>query len=226
MAETDDTRFPSPRDLKALIEAERTGIPFLYWRDGAGEQRILMLGNDRPQVMIGRRENCDVPLTSDPEVSRAHALVERVGEQWTVVDDGLSRNGTFVNGSRIHGRLRLNDRDGMCFGNTHVWFRSASGERGSESTARAVDSPSSIPLTERKRKVLIALCRPVALSRSATPATNAQIAEELHITIDTVKAVLRELFEQFSLSELPQNEKRNRLVAKVLDSGLIPPHDF
>ena len=30
---------------------------------------------------------------------------------WTVVDDGLSRNGTYVNGERIHGRRRLVDGD-------------------------------------------------------------------------------------------------------------------
>jgi hypothetical protein len=30
MAETHETRTPSPRELQALIEAERTGVPFLH----------------------------------------------------------------------------------------------------------------------------------------------------------------------------------------------------
>ena len=77
-----------------------------------------------------------------------------------------------------------------------------------------------------QRKVLIALCRPVHDSASATPATNRQIAEEVFLTIDAVKAHLRVLFERYSLSQLPQNEKRARLVAAVLDSGVLAPRDF
>ena len=77
-----------------------------------------------------------------------------------------------------------------------------------------------------QRKVLIALVRPVHESASATPATNRQIAEEVFLTVDAVKAHLRVLFERYGLSELPQNEKRARLVATVLDAGVLLPRDF
>jgi len=226
MAETDQTAAPSPRELKALIEAERTGNPFVNWRDGEGGQRILMLPADRARVTIGRREHSDIPLTWDSEVSRAHAILEPVGEAWTLVDDGLSRNGSFVNGSRVRGRQRLHDRDRMCFGNTHVVFREPSSGRGSESTARAPGSPVSAQLPEMQRKVLIALCRPVVESSSATPATNPQIAAEVFLSVDAVKAHLRLLFERFGLSDLPQNEKRGKLVSTALSSGVLAPHDF
>jgi DNA-binding CsgD family transcriptional regulator len=209
-----------------VIEAERTGIPFVNWRDGAGEQHILMLAADRARVTIGRREQSDVPLTWDPEVSRAHAILEPVGEEWTLVDDGLSRNGSFVNGSRVRGRHRLHDRDRMCFGNTHVVFREPAGEKGSESTARAPGSPGSVPLSEMQRKVLIALCRPVVESTSATPATNPRIAAEVFLSVDAVKAHLRILFDRFGLGDLPQNEKRGRLVSIVLTGGVLAAHDF
>jgi hypothetical protein len=37
---------------------------------------------------------------------------------------------------------------------------------------------------------------------------------------------MRDLFVRFGLGDLPQNEKRNRLVVSVLASGLLAPHDF
>ena len=226
MTDTHETRMITPRHLKAQIEAERTGVPFLYWLDSDGEQHILMLAAERARVTIGRREQSDVPLTWDLEVSRAHALLEPIGEEWTVIDDGLSRNGSFVNGSRIHGRQRLHDRDRLCFGNTHVVYREPSPAEGSQSTARAPGSPGTVPLTDTQRKLLIALCRPVNESGQATPATNKQIAEEVFLSVDAVKANMRHLFDRFGLGELPQNEKRTRLVAIVLGSGLLAPHDF
>jgi hypothetical protein len=221
-----DNEPPSPRDLKALMDAERTGMPFLYWRDVARQQHILVLTPDRARVTIGRREQSDVALSWDDEVSRAHALIEPVGEEWTLVDDGLSRNGTYVNGGRIHGRHRLHDREQLCFGRTHVMYRDPASARDSESTARAPGSPGAVPLSEMQRKVAIALCRPLVNSSSAIPATNPQIASEVHLTVDAVKAHLRILFERFGLGDLPQNEKRSRLVKILLDSGLLAPHDF
>ena len=226
MTDTHETRMITPRHLKAQIEAERTGVPFLYWLDSDGEQHILMLAAERARVTIGRREQSDVPLAWDLEVSRAHALLEPIGEEWTVIDDGLSRNGSFVNGSRIHGRQRLHDRDRLCFGNTHVVYREPSPAEGSQSTARAPGSPGTVPLTDTQRKLLIALCRPIVESSSATPATNPQIAAEVFLSVDAVKANMRHLFDRFGLGELPQNEKRTRLVAIVLGSGLLAPHDF
>ena len=52
---------------------------------------------------MGREPGNDVQLGWDPEASRVHALLERVGGRWTVTDDQLSRNGTYVNGTRIRG---------------------------------------------------------------------------------------------------------------------------
>lgn len=221
-----ETRLVRPRHLKERLEAEATGIPFLYWLDDDGEQHVVMLPPDRTRVTVGRREQSDVPLTWDGEVSRAHALLEPIGEKWTLVDDGLSRNGSFVNGSRVVGRQRLSNRDRMCFGNTYVVFCEPSADGGSESTARRPGAPQSIPLTERERKLLIALCRPIVVSNSTTPATNPQIAAEVYLSVDSVKAHMHDLFERFGLADLAQNEKRQRLVAIVLGDGLLSRHDF
>jgi hypothetical protein len=225
LSDTHDSQTPSPRDLKALIEAERRGIPFVYWRDGTGEQRILMLDPHRRQVRIGRREQSDIPLTWDPEVSRTHAVLEPVGQEWTLVDDGLSRNGSFVNGSRVVGRRRLHNEDRLFVGNTRITFRETPDGQTGQSTARAHEGPSSVPLSETKRKVLLALCRPLLTGASETPATNVHIASEVYLSVDAVKAHLRELFDSFGLAGLPQNEKRTRLASTAISAGIVTPRD-
>lgn len=212
-------------DLKARIEAERTGMPFLYWLDGAGEQHILILSPDRGRVIIGRRDQSDVPLAWDNEVSRAHAFLEPVGEDWILVDDGMSRNGSWIHGNRVQGRHRLYDKDRMCFGSTHVVYRGPT-RSTTPTTKRAADAPATIPLTPTQRKILVALCRPIVESTSETPATNPEIAAEVFLVVDAVKAHLRVLFARFELGELRQNEKRARLVSIVLNSGLLERHDF
>src|SRR5581483_3419412 len=87
-------------ELKLIIEAERRGQPFLLWRGVDGTQRIFALQQSR-HLTIGRRSSNDVVLDGDGEVSRTHAELELIGEDWTISDDGLSRNGTFVNSKRI-----------------------------------------------------------------------------------------------------------------------------
>jgi hypothetical protein len=214
----------TPVELKKIIAAERTGYPFVVWRTDEGEQRLMLLDQGRWRVTIGRDPAADIPLPWDAEVSSTHALLEQVGRGWTLVDDGLSRNGSFVNGARLIGRRRLRDKDRVVFGATTLTFRETSG--GTTQTASAIDAPSAIPLSPMQRKVLIALCRPMHESASATPATNRQIAEDVYLTVDAVKAHLRVLFERYGLSQLPQNEKRARLVAAVLDAGALAPRDF
>ena len=214
----------SPTELKEIIAAERTGYPFLVWRTEDEEQRLLLLEHSNWRVTIGRDQTADVPLPWDAEVSRTHALLEQVGRGWTLIDDGLSRNGSFVNGTRVLGRRRLRDKDHLVFGASEVTYRETSG--GTTQTASAIDAPSAIPLSPMQRKVLIALCRPVHASASATPATNRQIAEEVFLTVDAVKAHLRVLFDRYGLSQLAQNEKRAKLVATVLEAGVLVPRDF
>ncbi len=96
----------SPPELKAVLEARRAGAAFLVFRDGEGAQRIAALGpSDR--LTIGRGPGNEVALAWDPNASRVHAALERVGGVWTLVDDGMSRNGSWVNGARVDGRRRL-----------------------------------------------------------------------------------------------------------------------
>jgi len=213
----------SPTDLKAVLEAERAGLPFLVWRDGDDAQRIQPLPDDR--LTIGRTPEADISLTWDQEVSRTHALLERVGDRWTLLDDGLSSNGSFVNGARVTGRHRLADGDRMCFGNTVITYREPVAA-GFDETVRRADQPAFVSLTDTQRRILIALCRPVNESAFASPATNRQIADEVFLSVDAVKAHLRVLFDRFEIRDLPQNEKRAKLAATALLTGVLTVRDF
>jgi pSer/pThr/pTyr-binding forkhead associated (FHA) protein len=214
----------TPRELKERIEAERRGLPFLIYRDGEGTQVLLSL-EAKNRLTIGRGETADVSLAFDSEVSRVHAEIERVGGDWVLVDDGLSRNGSFVNGERVVGRRRLRDGEAARFGGSLVLFRDPG--QVDEETAPATDRPDATSVTETQRRVLVALCRPFREgSEFATPASNKDIAEEVFLSVDAVKANLRALFERFDVGDLPQNRKRVRLAELALRSGVISPRDL
>ena len=215
----------SAADLKSIIETERKGQPFLLWRNEEGAQQIFVL-SERRHATIGRRSSNPVVLSGDSEVSRTHAELELIGEDWTVSDDGLSHNGTFVNGKRITQRHRLVDGDLLVFGRTVVEFRSPR-----ESSTVATSSSSLLPtvrdLTETQRKILIALCRPYKAGDAyATPASNQQIASEVFLGVDAVKNHLRLLFQRFEMAHLPQNQKRARLVEYAFQCGLVAERDL
>jgi pSer/pThr/pTyr-binding forkhead associated (FHA) protein len=212
-------------DLKAVNEAERGGSPFLILRSPDGRQHVRVLPTEPATLRVGRRPEADVALVWDNEVSRLHALLERVGDDWVLVDDGLSRNGSFVDGTKVLGRRRLNDGCRLVFGETVVMFRDPA-DSESLATASLPIGAATVPVTPMQHKVLVELCRPVNESAFATPATNKEIAESVHLSVDAVKAHLRGLFERFGLEELPQNQKRGRLAATALVTGLVTPRDF
>jgi hypothetical protein len=105
-----DLHMASPSELKQRLEAERQGKPFLVYRDGDGVQCIFSLGPSA-RLTVGRRPANDLALSFDANVSGVHGAFERTGGEWTIVDDGLSRNGSYLNGERILGHRRLRDGD-------------------------------------------------------------------------------------------------------------------
>jgi DNA-binding CsgD family transcriptional regulator len=214
----------TPAELQERLGAERAGAPFLVLRDGDGRQRLLRLEGER--LSVGRGEGNDVPLPWDTEVSRLHAELECIAGEWTVVDDGLSRNGTFVNGVRISGRARLRDGDTVRVGRTALGYRRPDDEETRERTVVAGAPVALADLPPTQRRVLVALARPYKHGEFATPATNQDIADALHLSVDAVKAHLRSLFQRFGIEHLPQNQKRSRLVAEAFQRGMLTQRDL
>ena len=52
-------------------------------------------------VVMGRREECDISIPFDTQVSRQHALLRITAEHEVWLADASSRNGTFVDKTRI-----------------------------------------------------------------------------------------------------------------------------
>src|SRR5688500_3731835 len=98
-------------------------MPYLVYRDADRAQVIVRLDGSTQRLTIGRSEANDVSLPWDGGVSRVHAAIERMADGWTLADEGLSRNGSFVNHERIQGRRLLTDGDALRFGDTVLGFR-------------------------------------------------------------------------------------------------------
>ena len=147
----------SPTELQTLIYAARRGEPFMFLRDDDGSQRVVTLTGDR--LVLGRAPGSDLEIAWDPRVSGVHAYLERRGPRWVIEDDGLSRNGTFVNGERLRGQRTLRDGDVLRLGDTAIGFRDPETE---PVVATVSVTTLAVPdVSEAQRRVLVALCRPL-----------------------------------------------------------------
>ena len=216
----------SARALKQLLAVERLGEPFLALRDGDGELCIVALDAQASAATIGRGTGMDVSIPWDAEVLGVHAELRRLGKEWTVADDGLSRNGTFLNGERVSGRQRLRPGDRLLVGRTIIAY-CQSADEPSETTVASGALPEPPRLSDTQRRILIALCRPYAEGGEfSVPASNQQIAGEVFLGVDAVKRHLRAMFHGFGLGQLPKNQKRARLAELALRLGIVSQRDL
>jgi pSer/pThr/pTyr-binding forkhead associated (FHA) protein len=228
-----NARANPPSEVEARAEAERAGRPFLLYRDGDDGQRMFVFEPGSATASVGRQPPSDLLLDWDVRVSRLHARFELVQDGWEVVDDGLSSNGTFVNEELVSGRRRLRDGDTLRFGSTTVTFRSPPHETPAradpgERPARADpgETPATVRLSTTQRRVLTALCRPCMTgSRSAEPATDEQIAEELFLSAAAVRTHLSVLCAKLGVAPRPGDEARSLLVQRAVSTGLIAQQD-
>jgi predicted component of type VI protein secretion system len=209
-----DRHASTPSELQERLAAERSDAPFVELRDGDGVQRLVALS---AHLTVGRSPACGIALIWDAQVSRSHASIEAVDGVWTVLDDGRSTNGTFVNEERVQGRRTLRHLDVIRVGATRLRFHDPSATTDSKLTEVAAQAvvPS---LTPAQLRVLIALCRP-----AEGPASNEEIADELTVSIDTVKTHMRALFDAFSLQASAPYRKRFELVRLAVDAGMVTP---
>ena len=214
----------TPTELKAELDAEQAGTPFLVFRVGEGQ--VVRTLPDEGRLTLGREEACDFSFADDHEVSRLHCELERVGGHWVLGDHGLSRNGTFVNGERLHGERALHDGDTIRLGTTQLTYR-APGERTDRETRPAAESQVAEALTPTQRAVLIALCRPYREgSPFAIPSSNQEIADEVALSVPRVKAHLHDLYELRPLGVVGQVLDAEPLVEVAFQTGVVSAREL
>ena len=203
-------------ELKERLEAERTGRALLVYRDGEGHQRILVLPAGAPsRITVGRGPAADLRLAWDREVSRsARGAASSVGGEWAVSDDGLSTNGTFRNDERVHGRQRLSDGDQLRFGQDDRRVPRAEGHRRRHDAAARRGARRC--RSRRRSTRVVALCRPLRDNPYATPATNSQIASEMHLGVDAIKVHLRALYRRLGIEDAAA-EREARAAGRARD---------
>ncbi|HSN30964.1 MAG TPA: FHA domain-containing protein [Kofleriaceae bacterium] len=74
------------------------------------------------KTTVGRNHEGELIVLAS-SVSREHAELKKTDAGWTVRDLG-SRNGTFVDGARVQGRVALTGRHVLKIGDVAVWFLS------------------------------------------------------------------------------------------------------
>jgi hypothetical protein len=208
-------------ELEARRAAERIGAPFLLYRDDEGRQQIFTLAQRAGGVTLGRREEADISIPWDPEMSRLHAELEPRAGEWTVSDDGLSQNGTWVNGLRLAGRRRLADGDLLRVGRTEFAFCDP-GPVGAGPTLLPGELSATPRFSEQQQRVLRALCRPLfADGEGIKPASDVEIAEVTGIPLEQVILELDHLGRAMGLEDMPRRDQRAEVALLAMRSGLV-----
>lgn len=110
------------------------------------------------RFVLGRRATCDIAI-DDSEISGMHAEFETLSGHVVVADEGISTNGTFVNGLRLTGRRILRDGDSLRLGKTRVVFT----QQNSRAAADTMPDPGSESVSaERMSRAIVRLARSIS----------------------------------------------------------------
>jgi pSer/pThr/pTyr-binding forkhead associated (FHA) protein len=212
-------------ELEARNAAEALGERFLVYRDEGGRQHIHVLSGNLPSLTVGRSAEADISVPWDPEMSRLHAELKLHAGEWTVSDDGLSQNGTWVNGLRLAGRRRLANGDLVKIGRTILAYCDPV-PIGVGPTLVPGELSATPRFSEQQQRVLRALCRPLFVDgEGINPSTDEQVAEETGIPVEAVAAELDHLGRALGLESMPAADQRAEVALLAMRSGLVSADD-
>jgi hypothetical protein len=183
----------------------------------SGRELIPLTGQ---RVTIGKSETNVVALEHDATVSRLHAVLENLGQAWSIRDLG-SRNGTFINGEKIAAEKVLKSGDELRVGTSRLVFwavKEADEPAAKDETVSAEPAPPR--LTPRELEVLVVLCRPLVSDVPFPgPASVRDMAQELFVTEAAVKQHLQNLYDKFDIPA--EGERRLRLANEAIRRGAV-----
>jgi hypothetical protein len=223
----DTTRMPVPRATHEfrLEEAVRAkGHAFVRYRDGERFRAVALLPASS-MVYIGRDAGCVVGIENDVRVSRRHARLIFGASQWSI-EDGPSRNGTYVDGKRTVGEHILADRALISVGRTVLSFHDP--PTTTIVTTLSEDPPiQRLSPTATQRRVLVELARPFMARNAGIPVTptNAAIAATLGYQVTTIRDAISDLYRQAGLLR-GASQQRSELVRIAIIEGTVEPQDF
>jgi hypothetical protein len=207
-----------PTEVASSSAACGSGAPYLPAATRASLRQVgdpLEILLSRRRNVVGRSPRADLTL-SDSRVSRSHAVIEQVGSDWTIADLG-STNGSYVNGVRVDGLMRLCAGDEIVIGNTRlvVHVDSSPDDDVTEATEAAPR------LTARERDVVVALLRKAGPTGAFVQAATAvEIATMLGVSTAAVHQHLVRLYQKFGIHGASP-ARRTRLANEALRRGAV-----
>ncbi|MBU8894630.1 FHA domain-containing protein [Corallococcus sp. M34] len=198
--------------------------PHLTGRFADGSLGEFPLG---PKTSLGRHPSNTLRLV-DREVSKEHAIIERVGRDFVLKDLGSS-NGTFVNGRKVL-ELKLRDGDEIALGASRLVFHSG------EPPAASNTAPTMPGVTVVAHSVSVPafLAQMDAVPQNFRPAEQVtdtealrrdyeklRIAHEFHRQV-TVQGRQQDLFDQILKVAFQLLAADHGVILKVADGQFIP----
>lgn len=207
---------PVPAGDLDAVRAARVSRPLLLVHEPGGRLAAAALRADA-RWGLGRQESLPLALPWDERVSRLHAVVERHGDIVVIEDNDLSRNGTYVNGTRITGRVQLRHGDIVRCGGTDLTVVLP---RAEQVGATVVAGDALLDLragdfTPMEQRVLAAF----AVAGSAAP-TNADVGVTLGVGSETVKTHLARIYGKLRDAGHTDRAQRGALAEVAQQLGL------
>jgi len=172
--------------------------------DGSRRRTVLVLEDP---VRIGRDDTCELQLPGDPTVSRLHAILRTEDGHW-VVQDGGSRNGTYLNGRKVSGHATLGPCDRLLIGNYVVVFQ---GEQ--DAAVETIDAQGP-DLTRTRLETGLSARELDVLRLVCAGHGDLQVAGELFISVKTVHSHLDRIRDKTGC------RRRVELVRYAIDHGI------
>jgi len=164
-------------------------VPYLQQNDPGSTRHSLEGG----RITIGRHADNDIVLPGDMRVSRHHTVVENRDGEW-ILSDLRSRNGSLLNGQRVS-ESTLRDGDRIKIGGSTFVFSAEYDPMATMTDAHAFESQAKQTLSAREKEILTLLSR---------GSTDQQIAEELLISLATVRSHLDRIRDKTGCRRRPE----------------------